>query len=189
MPATPISRPTPRRAVGRPNKEGIAPWHPAGALTTDEILGNDSLRLLRDMNPGNIPHLEEIGIDPAVLAFTVALCVATGMLFGAIPALQASKADLNETLKEGGHTSFSSSGQNRLRGLLVILETALALILLIGAGLMIKSFRSLMQAPMGFNPHEMVTTRITPTLLGHSVQEMPLLYEHMLERISSPARR
>ncbi|MGH9433283.1 MAG: ADOP family duplicated permease, partial [Terriglobia bacterium] len=144
-----------------------------------------SLSVLRRMNSGDIPRLKQISIDPGVLVFGVALCVGTGVLFGAAPAIQASKADLNETLKEGGRTSDIGSGRVEFRHLLVVSEVALSLILLVGAGLMIRSFSSLQQAPLGFNPHRLLTMQLSFTQPGHSAQETPLFYEQVLDRVRS----
>src|SRR5262249_41361629 len=103
-----------------------------------------SLLVVRTMNPGNIPRLDEIGINPAVLAFTFCLSLVTGILFGLAPVWRAIKLDPNSSLKAGGRSGQSDGGlylkRHRLRGLLVISELALSLVLLIGAGLLIRSF-------------------------------------------------
>src|ERR1044072_3033291 len=98
------------------------------------LWGTDALK---SIVPGNIPRLDESGIDLRVLGFTMLVSFLTGIIFGLAPALQASRLDLNESLKEGERGSAGS--RHRLRGALVIGEIAVALVLLIGAGLMLKS--------------------------------------------------
>src|SRR5215469_5006438 len=113
-----------------------------------------SLWVVRTINPGNIPRLDEIGINGAVLAFTFGISLATGVLFGLAPAWRAIKLDPNSSLKAGGRSGQSDSGlymkRHRLRGLLVASELALSLVLLIGAGLLIRSFIRLQSVAPGF---------------------------------------
>ncbi len=118
------------------------------------LVARASLLVVRTMNPGNIPRLEEIGINGAVLAFTFGLSLATGILFGFAPAWRAIKLDPNSSLKAGGRSGQSDGGlylkRHRLRGLLVASELALSLVLLIGAGLLIRSFVRLQSVTPGF---------------------------------------
>lgn len=108
----------------------------------------------------SLPRADEIRIDGWVLLFTLALSLVAGFIFGLIPALQASNASLNETLKQGGRHA-SGSARGRLRTFLVISEVALSLILLVGAGLLIKSFVRLQSVPPGFDPDHMLTMQLT----------------------------
>ena len=96
--------------------------------------------ILISLSPGSIPRLSEIGVDSRVLAFTLGVSLLTGIIFGLLPALQASNPNLNETLKEGGRSSVEGTRGGRLRNVLAATEVALALVLLIGAGLMARSF-------------------------------------------------
>jgi predicted permease len=119
------------------------------------------VRALLAINPGNIPRIGRDGADVAldcrVLAFTMAVAVGTGIVFGLVPALQASRPDLQGTLKESGARSGSGLRQNRARGLLVISEMALAIVLLTGAGLLIRSFIGLRSVSPGFDRHNVIT--------------------------------
>src|SRR5437588_8915762 len=120
--------------------------------------------MVRTLNPGNIPRLEDIHINGTVLAFTFGISVVTGVLFGTAPAWRAMKVDLNTSLKSGGRSGQSDGGmrlaRNRLRGLLVVSELALSVMLLIGAGLLIRSFVRLQSIPPGFNTHHVVTMEV-----------------------------
>ena len=115
------------------------------------------LRQLVIFSPANVSIPDNIGIDWKVLAFTLFLSLFTSFVFGLAPALQASKLDLNETLKEGGRGNSGGSKANHLRSLLVVTEIALALVLLIASGLMIKSFLRLQNVNPGFNPENLIT--------------------------------
>jgi putative ABC transport system permease protein len=107
--------------------------------------------LLIAASPRGIPRLSEAGIDLRVLGFTLGVSVLTGLLFGLVPALQSSKVDLSESIKENSKSSTTSSRWQRLRNVLVVSEVALALVLLIGAGLLIKSFWRLLDVDPGFD--------------------------------------
>ncbi len=123
-----------------------------------------AILVVRRLNPGNIPRLEAIHIDGAVLAFTAAISLVTGLLFGLAPAFSAIRVDLNTTLKTGGRSGQDGGGlhltRGRLRGLLVVVELALSLMLLIGAGLLIRSFVRLGAVPPGFNPDSVLTMQV-----------------------------
>ena len=125
------------------------------------------LRLMRAINPGNIPRLEDIAINGAVLAFTFGASLATGVLFGLVPAFRAARVDLNTALKAGGRSGQSNGGlrvtRHRLRGLLVVSELALSLMLLIGGGLLIRSFVRIQSVPPGFTPDHVLTMQIAAT--------------------------
>jgi predicted permease len=124
-----------------------------------------SLFVVRAMNPGNIPRLEDIGINGSVMAFTFGVSLATGVLFGLAPVWRALKVDLNTSLKAGGRSGQADGGilvrRHRLRGLLVISELALSLMLLIGAGLLVRSFVRLEAVPPGFSPDHVLTMSVS----------------------------
>ncbi len=126
-----------------------------------------SLAVVRAMNPGNIPRLDDIGINGTVLAFTFGVGLLTGILFGLAPVWRAVRVDPNTSLKAGGRSGQSDGGlylrRHRLRGLLVISELALSLMLLIGAGLLVRSFVRLQGVPPGFSPDHLLTMEIAAT--------------------------
>ncbi len=123
-----------------------------------------SLYVVRTMNPGNIPRLEDIEINGAVVAFTFGVSLATGILFGMAPVWRAIKVDLNTSLKAGGRSGQSDGGlrlrRHRLRGLLVVSELALSLMLVIGAGLLVRSFVRLQSVPPGFTTDHVLTMQV-----------------------------
>lgn len=120
--------------------------------------GTDALMAL---TPDNIPRLNEVGVDSRVFGFTLAVSIITGVLFGLIPAVHASKPDLTESLKEGSRGSTGGAAGKRTRSILVAVEVALSLVLLIGAGLMIKSFLRLQQMNLGFNPENVLAVNLS----------------------------
>jgi putative ABC transport system permease protein len=112
-------------------------------------------------SPLNIPRLKDVGLDTSVLAFTAVVSVLTGVIFGLAPALQASRADVQDALKEGGRNAGGSVVRNRVRALLVVVEVALSLVLLVGAGLLGKSFLLLSEVRPGFEPEHVLTTDLS----------------------------
>lgn len=106
--------------------------------------------------PENLPRLDEIHLDAWVILFLIAACVLTTFVFGLVPALQASRVDLNEAMKQSGQRSSSGGKSSRLRNSLVVAEIALSLVLMIGAGLLFRSFISLMDVEMGFRPEKLL---------------------------------
>jgi predicted permease len=122
--------------------------------------------------PRDIPRLGEVGLDATVLLFTVAVAVLTGVLFGLVPAIQVSRPDLAQTLKEGGRTgSRARRGSQRARGVLVVAEMALAVALLIGAGLLARSFVELQRVDPGFRPDGVITFDVS--LPDSKYEELP----------------
>jgi predicted permease len=125
------------------------------------VFSSWGMSTIRGLGPEALPHIGTIGLDPAVLLFTLAVAVLTGILLGLAPALYVSSSNLRDTLKEGGRSSLGGPGGRRLRSALVVSEMAFALILLIGAGLMIRSFARLLQVNPGFNTEHLLTMRVT----------------------------
>src|SRR6185503_9371635 len=142
--------------------------------------------LLIALKPANLPRLSSIGIDGWVLAFTLGVSVLTGIVFGLLPALSASKLDVNEALKEGGRSSTGGIGRQRVRSVLVVTEIALALVLLIGAGLLIKSLWRLSTIDPGFNPNNLLTMRVElPESRYKEIPKQTQFRERVLESINS----
>jgi putative ABC transport system permease protein len=119
------------------------------------------IKLLLAITPPNTPRLSEISIDLRVFAFTFAVTILAGILFGLFPALQTSRPNLNETLKDSGQRGSETGGRNRVGSFLIVSEIALSFILLAGAGLLIKSFLHLREINPGFNPDNVLTMRVT----------------------------
>ena len=116
--------------------------------------------VIRNLAANQIPRVESIAVDTWVLLFTLLISIATGLVFGIVPALQAARVDLNTALKENSRGTVGL-GQQRLRNTLVVSEVALSLLLLAGAGLMIKSFWRLQQVNPGFDPNNLLSIEVT----------------------------
>jgi putative ABC transport system permease protein len=116
------------------------------------------LDVLLAIAPSGLPRLQEIRVDAQVVAFTALVSLVTALVFGMLPALQSSKTDLNETLKEGARGASGPRG--RLRSMLVVVEFALAVVLLVGAALLVRSFWRLQHVDLGFDPRNVVTARL-----------------------------
>ena len=131
------------------------------------LLGVLGVRALLAVSPGNIPRIGEhgsaVGVDWNVLGFTLLVSLLTGIVFGLIPALDASRADLGATLKESSGRSGTGLRQNKARSLLVISETALALVLLVGAALLVRTFLALRSVDPGFDAHNVVAMDMSLT--------------------------
>jgi len=118
------------------------------------------LQLLVALHPANVPRLDEVHLDGRVLAFTAALSILTGILFGLLPALRASRPQLADMLNEGGRGGAAGSTHRRFHNILVIAEVAIAVVLLAGAGLTIRSFERLANVNPGFNPAHLLTAQV-----------------------------
>jgi putative ABC transport system permease protein len=130
-------------------------------------IGYIGVRALLAINPGNIPRIGEHGsgvvLDWRVLVFTLGVSLLTGIVFGLVPALSASRADLNLTLKESGQRSGGGLRQNKARSILVVVEMALALVLLVGAALLLRTFMILRGVNPGFDAHNVLTMQMSLT--------------------------
>ncbi len=139
---------------------------------------------LLTLGGGVIPRADEVTVDARVLGFTLLISLLTGVIFGLIPALRASGLDLNEALRDGGR--ISTGGSNRLRGALVVAEVALALVMLIGAGLLIKSFWRLQQVAPGFNAKNLLAMETSLASTRYDTpQSQAAFFKQALERINS----
>jgi len=142
-------------------------------------------RFLISLNPQGIPLSNEIGLDLRVLGFTVLVSIVSGVVFGIVPALQATKPDLNSTMKESGKSSTNARG-GMIRNMLVVVEIALALVLLIGAGLLIKSFARLQDVDPGFNREKLLTFQISLPAVHYSRPEQVTgFYKDTIQRVST----
>lgn len=123
-----------------------------------------SIELIRVWNPGNLPLMDSVRLDAAALGFMLFISMFTGILFGLAPALQSARTDLHSTIKEGGRGGASSPGGGRMRAALVVCEIAVSLTLLVGAGLLLRSFVNLRQVTGGFStpPRRILTMLISP---------------------------
>ena len=140
--------------------------------------------VLVSMATGYLPVMTEISLDWRVMGFTLALSLLTGMIFGMAPAMHVSKTDLQDAIKDGGSRGGSSRG-SWLRGFLVVAEVAAALILLVGAGLLLKSFLHLLQVNPGFRTENVLTMRISlPDGKYKSADAMAGFYRQLLERVA-----
>lgn len=152
---------------------GAARWRIVRQLLTESLviaLGGAALgtlfafggvRALVAFLPADFPRASAIRLDATVFAFTLAVAVFTGLLFGLVPALTASRTDLQNSLRESGRSTTGTSGQLRLRNVLVVGETGLACVLLIAAGLMLHSFVNLLRADPGFQPQQVFTASLS----------------------------
>jgi predicted permease len=144
------------------------------------------LRILKQFIPDTISQVQAINIDAKVLFFTLLVSLATGLIFGLVPATQASNFNLNETLKEGGRDSAASMRGNRIRALLVMAEVAVSFVLLIGAGLLINSFMHLRTLDPGFRVDHLLTAKIELAEVKYPDKERRApFYSELLRRISA----
>ncbi|MGA9769116.1 MAG: ABC transporter permease [Blastocatellia bacterium] len=149
------------------------------------LLAMWGIDLLVSIAPG-LPRAGEISIDAKVLGFTALVTLATGLFFGIVPALQVSRTDLTQTLKEGGRTSGAGAHHNRVRSALVVLEVAIALMLLVGAGLFINSFLRLQRVNPGFDTNNALSFRIgLPDTRYPQAQQKTDFYRQLASRIES----
>ena len=142
-----------------------------------------AVKALVALAPSGIPRLHEVALDARVVAFTAALSMLTGIVFGVAPALQASRADLTDVLKEGSRTI--AGGGHRVRRALVVSEVALSLVVLIAAGLLINSFARLQSVAPGFDPDRLLTFRLAPSTAKYSFAKSEQLYAEVFSRLAS----
>src|SRR5262249_17934074 len=141
------------------------------------------IQALLSFSPPNLPHLESVAIDAKVLAFTTVVALLTSLLFGLAPALKISQAQPGAALKEGRSASGGISGR-RLRGLLLITEFSLAVLLLAGAGLLLRSFSKLQAVDQGFDPARVLLLQLTPAR-NSTADQWRVFYQQASERIAA----
>ncbi|HMZ18054.1 MAG TPA: ABC transporter permease, partial [Blastocatellia bacterium] len=142
--------------------------------------------LFRALGPVDLPRLQEVSLDGRALGFTMLAALVSGLLFGLAPALQSSRMDLNESLKEGGRAGSEGRGRRRVRGLLVVAEMALTLVLLVGAGLLLRSFLHLQEVNPGFNPKGLLTAQVSlPQARYGEEQKIIAFHRELMTRAKS----
>jgi putative ABC transport system permease protein len=147
-------------------------------------LAYGGVRFLAWWNPADIPRVGSVTLDLRVLAFTSLVALVTSVLFSIAPAIRAMRVDLNDSLKEGSQSASSGVGRQRFRSGLVILEMALAVILLVGAGLMLRSLWSLERVQLGFDPSNVLTMRLSaPQTSYERPEQVVQFYEQLVERV------
>ena len=180
---------------------GASPYRIAGELFLESfilgLLGSafglglayTALRVLVAIAPSGIPRINEIGIDAPVLLFTFAVSILTSVLFGSIPIFKYAGVRLNTGIREGGRANSQSREQQRVRSVLVVVQVALALVLLICSGLMMRTFRALSHVNPGFSqPEQLQTFRIAvPETLVKGDESVVRMYEAMIHKISAIA--
>jgi putative ABC transport system permease protein len=153
------------------------------------LLAVVTVKALRVFGAASIPRLNEVGIDGRVLAFTFLASLVTGGIFGLIPALRASRVDLNEVLKDGGRRStggVSGRGPWHIRNLLVVAEVALSLVLLVGAGLLIRSYQHIANASPGYDTHNVLSLRLAlPATRYPNADAVVAFYQRLGERVQA----
>ena len=156
------------------------------------VLAWASVGAVRALAPAGLPRRDEIAVDWRVLLFALACSVVAGLLVGVLPALIGARTPLSEVLRAGGRASTTGAGGRRLRSALVVLELAMSVVLLVGAGLIVRSFWKLQQVDLGFRPDHLLTAEITVSLpndrnLGKYVAPAPRaqLFAEILARIKA----
>jgi putative ABC transport system permease protein len=175
---------------------GAGRWRIARQLVTESVLmsviggalglvaAKYGLSILKAMLPADLPRLADVAVDTRVLLFTALLSILTGIVFGLVPAVGASKVDLTNALKTG--SDRGASGSHRLRSTLVMGEVALSVVLVIAAGLLVKSLWNLSNANPGFRPEYILTARVTPNQSFCQAEgRCQAFYSGLLERVRS----
>ncbi len=150
------------------------------------LLAEGSLSLVRHLGPESIPHLHEIGLDLSVFAFALGITLLTGVLFGLAPAFGATRINLVEALKEGGQRSGGSVSAPKIRNALLISQVALALVLVVAAGLLARTFYHMINANSGFDATHVVTFEIPlPATKYSDTDRMAQLYQQVQQRLQA----
>jgi putative ABC transport system permease protein len=147
-------------------------------------LAGAGVRLLAWWNPASIPRIAGVTVDFRVAVFTIAMALVTSVLFGLAPALRALRTGLVESLKDGSQNASSGSARQRFRNTLVVLEMALAVVLLVGAGLTLRSLWALQSTPLGLQPSNVLTMRVSlPAESYRSPEQVIGFYQRLMERV------
>jgi putative ABC transport system permease protein len=150
------------------------------------VLASAALGPLLKLSAGSLPAAFTVELDRGVLLFTLGITLVTGLLFGLVPALRTAKLDLRETLNEGMRGSTAGPGQHRIRGVLVATEIAMAMLLLVGAGLLLRSFSHLQDVPPGFQADHLLVADIPLSQNAYARPEQRFeFFDRLLERAKS----
>ena len=148
------------------------------------LLALASVSLVRKFGPAGVPRLQEVALDWRVLLFALGVSVFTGVFFGLLPALAAARANVAESLKEGGQRAAGSSTHARLRGAFLVAQVALALVLVISAGLLVRTFYQMLRVDPGFRPAQVVAFDLSLPALKYPDQDRIVpVYSRILENI------
>ena len=145
-----------------------------------------STNALLGLMPPDIPRIHGVGLNPAVLGFTLGLAVIIGLLFGIVPAFASSRTNVADSLKEGGRSTTQSPQLHPLRGALVVVEVTLAMVLLVGAGLLLRSFQRILETQPGFHPEHVLTASLS-LREPHYKEDSDIqnFYERLLQRLQN----
>jgi predicted permease len=148
-----------------------------GAWATDGLM---------KIGEGNVPRIQDMGMDSSVLLFTLGISLITGLFFGVVPALQISRTDIHESLKEGGRGGGAGVGRRRLRNTLIVTEVAVSLVLLIGAGLTLRSLYNVLNADTGIDPSGVLVGNLTlPDSRYKEDAKRRLLVQQIVEKVKA----
>jgi len=149
------------------------------------LLASWGIRLILSLNSAKIPRIEYVGMDTRVLLFAIGVSLFTAILFGLIPATQFSRPDLQSTLKEGGRGAVTGSTRHWMRNSLVVAEVAVALVLLTGAGLLVRSFISVMRVDPGFDKERVLALQVFLSRNYQNPEQITGFFDQSLEKLMS----
>jgi len=186
------------REVAIRTSMGASRWRVTRQLVTESLLLSlaggalgllfawASLGPLLKLSSTSVPAVLTVGLDRWVLFFTLAVSFVTGLVFGIVPAVRTAKLDLRETLNEGSRGSTTGPGQHRIRGVLVAAEIAMAMLLLVGAGLLLRSFSRLQEVPPGFQADHLLVADLPLSLTAYSKPQQRFeFFDRLVERAKS----
>ena len=154
------------------------------ATTAGLALAFVGVRFVGWWNPANVPRVAEVSVNLRVLLFTAAVAVLTSVVFSLAPAVRALRVDLTDSLKDGAQGASSGGGRQRYRHALVVIEMALAVVLLVGAGLMLRSLWALQRVQLGFDPSQVLTMRLSLPVASYQTPEQVVdFYGRLLDRV------
>jgi putative ABC transport system permease protein len=172
------------RLIRRFTTESLVVTFVGGALGV--LVAAVAVRALTRIDPTAIPRTNEVAIDLTVLLFAVVLALLSGLAIGLVPAVQTSRLKLTEALKEGGEKSVGGRGPQRVRRLLVVVETAMALVLIVGAGLLVRAFVGLQRVDLGFPAdHTLTFQLVVPEKRYPAPEQVSAFYQRLLEGVAA----